>query len=177
MTTDPPPAFVSGILLAAGRSRRFGTQAPKQLFEIDAEPLVRRAARAALGSRLAELVVVLGHEAETVGAALEGLAVRRVLNPDFAAGQSTSVRRGLAERDPRARAAVFVPCDQPWLTGAVIDALLDAYFESHGPIVVPSWRGRRGSPVLFDHALFPELDALSGTSGGGRSSSGTLARW
>lgn len=166
MTASAPPPFVSGVLLAAGRSLRFDAQTPKQLFEIDGQPLVRRTAQTALRSRLAEIVVVLGHAAEEVQKALTGLAVRTVLNPDFATGQSTSVRWGLAALDPRAQAALFLPCDQPWLTAEVIDWLLDAYVATNGPIVSPTWEGRRGAPTLFDRSLFPELARLTGDTGG-----------
>ncbi len=157
---------VSGILLAAGPSTRLGGGLPKQLLSFAGEPLVRRAARAALASRLAEVVVVLGHESERVRGVLAGLPVRLVDNPDYPAGQSTSVKAGLLAVDPAAVAALVLPCDQPFLTAEVIDALLAAYHRTGGPILLPACEGRRGSPVLFDRTLFPELAAITGDSGG-----------
>ena len=87
-------ARVSAVLLAAGQSRRMGAD-NKLLLPIDGEPVVRRTARQLLGAGLEEVVVVLGHEADSVSGALDGLAVRAVVNPDYRDGQMTSVRAGL----------------------------------------------------------------------------------
>lgn len=157
---------VSGVLLAAGRSRRFGGSVPKQLALFHGEPLVRRAARTALAAGLAEVLAVTGWAGDEVAAALAGLPVRRVSNPAWAEGQSTSVRAGLAEVAPDTGAALFLPCDQPLLTAAVIDALIAAWRAGGGRIIVPVFRGRRGTPTLFDRALFAELAAVTGDEGG-----------
>jgi molybdenum cofactor cytidylyltransferase len=114
------------------------------------------------------VVVVLGHEAEAVGEALSGLAVRRVKNPAFERGQSTSVRAGLAALGAGRLAAMFLLADQPLLEAATIDRLIAAWEETGGPIVVPVDRGSWGSPVLFDRALFGELGELRGDAGGRR---------
>ena len=162
----PGKPSVSGIVLAAGVSTRMGGAVPKQLLELEGEPLVRRVAKAALASRLAEVVVVLGHRAPSVADALAGLEVRTVVNPDFRQGQSTSVRAGLAAISSDARAVVVMPADQPLLSPALIDRLLDAFAASAGRIVLPVCRGRRGAPVLFDRSLFFELEKLEGDTGG-----------
>ncbi|MDX1389331.1 MAG: nucleotidyltransferase family protein, partial [Acidobacteriota bacterium] len=157
---------VSGVVLAAGSSKRFGGDTPKQLLEIGAEPLVRRTVASALGANLSEVIVVVGHRGADVRAALDGLAARIVENPRFSEGQSTSVATGLRAVDPRARAAMFIPCDQPFLTVAVLDALIAAFDRTGGPIVVPQHGGRRGAPVTFARALFAELEAIEGDVGG-----------
>ncbi len=159
-------AGVGGVILAAGRSTRLGGERPKQLLEIGGEPLVRRIAGAALGSRLDEVVVVLGHRARAVGAVLGDLGVRTVENPDYADGQSTSVRAGLAALSPSVAAAMFLPVDQPLLTSDTIDRLIVAWRASDGSIAVPVSSGRRGSPVIFGRELFFELEALRGDTGG-----------
>lgn len=161
----PAPPFVSGVVLAAGRSQRFGGAA-KQLLELDGEPLVRRAVRQALASRLSEVLVVVGHQGRAVARAVADLEARVVENPAFARGQSSSVRIGLTAVSPGARAALFLPCDQPFLTAPVLDRLLDAYAATCGPIVLPSHGGRRGAPVLFDRSLFAELSQIEGDRGG-----------
>ena len=159
-------ATVSGIVLAAGASRRMDAGPPKQLRELSGEPLVRRVVKAALASRLGEVVVVLGHAAKEVAGALAGLEVPTVDNPDHRRGQSTSVRAGLAAIDPGAGAALFMPADQPLLSCRLIDRLIGTYRRDGGPIVVPTWEGRRGSPTLFDRSLFFELERLTGDTGG-----------
>lgn len=157
---------VSGVLLAAGGSSRFGGPLPKQLVGWRGEPLVRVVARRLLASRLADLVVVVGHRAEAVRQALEGLALRTVEARRWRDGQSASVRAGLEAIDGDAAAALFVPCDQPLLTPDLIDRLVARFAETGGPIVAPTHGGRRAAPVLFARALFPELARISGDSGG-----------
>ena len=164
---------MSGVVLAAGTSSRFGGGLVKQLLELGGRPLARWVVEAALGSRLAEVVVVLGHAAARVEAALDGLAVTTTLNPDYRRGQSTSVRAGLARVAPGARAALFMPADQPLLSSRLIDRLIDAYAAASRapddrPIVVPVEGARRGAPVLFDRGYFDPLAALDGDAGGRR---------
>lgn len=161
-----PQSRVAGVVLAAGRSDRFGPGRPKQLAEIGGEPMVRRVCRVALAARLAEVVVVTGYEAARVGRAVAGLKVRLADNPRWAAGQSTSVRAGLAALATGAEGALFIACDQPLLTAAVLDRLVDAFEATGGPIVVPTAGGERAAPVLFGRALFGELAAIRGDRGG-----------
>lgn len=161
----PEAPFVSGVVLAAGRSQRFGGAA-KQLLELGGEPLVHRAVRQALASRLSEVLVVVGHQGRAVARAVADLEARVVENPAFAQGQSSSVRVGLTAVSPDARAALFLPCDQPFLSAPVLDRLLDAYAATGGPIVLPVHGGRRGAPVLFDRSLFAELAQVEGDRGG-----------
>ena len=162
----PDSSAVSGVLLAAGLSRRFGAELPKQLCLIEGEPLVRRIARRALGSRLVELIVVVGHQAEPVSTALAGLPVRIVENPAYETGQASSVRAGLGVVDSGSEAALFMPVDQPNLSTAVIDGLIELFESTGGPIVLPTFEGERGAPVLFARSLFAELETLVGDSGG-----------
>jgi len=157
---------ISGVVLAAGLSRRFVAEHPKQLALFHGVPLVRRAVEAALGSRLDELIVVVGHAVDAVLAALADLDLRAVINPDFAAGQSTSVRQGLAHVSPSARGAMFLPCDQPLLSAALVDRLIEAHARHAASIVSPSFLGRHGTPVLWDRCFFPELASLRGDTGG-----------
>lgn len=158
--------FVSGIILAAGRSARLGGDRLKQLLVADGEALVRRVARAALGSRLAEVLVVVGHAAPAVRRALVGLPLVVVENPEPDRGQSSSVAVGLSSIHSRARAAMFLPADQPYLSARLIDRLIAAYGAAGKQIAVPTCAGRRGAPVLFDRSLFHELRALRGDTGG-----------
>lgn len=163
---DRSASTVAGVILAAGRSARLESDAPKQLLEIDGEPLVRRVARTALASRLAEVVVVLGHRSQEVGAVVTDLDLRRVVNPRYEDGQSTSLRAGLHALSPECRAALFVLADQPLLTAAAVDRLIAAWQYHDGSIVVPVCRGRRGAPVLFDRSFFDQLAELRGDAGG-----------
>lgn len=161
--------FVSGVILAAGESRRFGQLEPKQLLAFEGETLVRRMGRQARASSLRQVVLVVGYRTDEVERAVAGLELEVVRNPDYASGQSSSVRAGLQAVDPRAAGALFLPCDQPFLDAAVIDRLVSAFCAKGGgreTIVVPRHGQRRGAPVLFGRAHFDELARITGDEGG-----------
>ena len=164
MNTEEP--FVSGVLLAAGESKRLTGDRPKQLLLIDGEPLVRRVAKNVLASRLRELIVVVGFMADSVRPVLSDLEVNIVNNVEYAKGQSSSVKLGLRLVDSSACAALFIPADQPFLSSTLLDELISTYEGSGGPIVMPTYKGRRGAPLLFDRSLFPELASITGDEGG-----------
>lgn len=160
--TPSPP--VAAVILAAGGSTRMGEL--KQLLPIGGQPMVRRTAAAVCAAGLAQVVVVVGAQAEAVEAALDGLPLDLVRNPAWAEGMSTSLRAGLAALRPEIQAALVVLADQPYLTPAVLTALVERYRAGGAPIVAPVYRGRRGNPVLWDRALFAELAAAEGDRGG-----------
>ena len=155
--------MIAGIVLAAGRSSRLGR--PKQLLPVHGEPLIRHTLRRVLASSLDQVILVIGHEAEEVRAAVAGLPAECIFNPDAAAGQSTSVRTGLAALSPDVESAVFILGDQPGVDPKVIDALIDAWRASRAPVVAPRYEDRMGNPVLFDRRVFPELALLEGDTG------------
>ncbi len=155
---------VAIVLLAAGLSRRF--RSAKQLHPWQGRPLVRHMAATALASRADRVVVVTGAYRAEVEAALAGAAVELAHNPDFAQGQSTSVRRGLEAAPGSAAAILFLPVDMPFLETATLDLLIEAWHHRRPAAVAPLYAGQRGAPVLFDRRLFPELAELQGDQGG-----------
>lgn len=160
---------VGAVILAAGLGSRFRT-VPKMLAPYDGTPMVRRAAEAALASRAGPVIAVLGTQAEGVRAALAGLDLAFVENPDPAAGLSTSLRAGLAALPPGTEAAVVLLGDMPRIGSAHIDALIAAYAGAspRPSAVVPVSGGRRGNPVLLDlHRLADALAGLTGDRGAG----------
>ena len=154
---------VAAVVLAAGEGRRFG--GGKQLALWRGKPLLLHAVDAALASEAEPVVVVLGARAEACRAALGDRPVTVVVNRHWARGQSTSLKSGLAALPPRTGAAVFLLADQPRVSAAVVDALLERYRQTLAPVVWPEFEGRRGNPVLFDRRLFPEMMRLRGDVG------------
>jgi molybdenum cofactor cytidylyltransferase len=156
---------IAAVILAAGRSTRMG--GPNKLTaEISGKPLVRIVAEEVLASRARPVVVVTGHERERVEAALAGLNVQRVHNPDFAAGLSTSLKAGLAALPPEVDGAIVCLGDMPQVRAGLIDSLIAAFDPERGAlVVVPSIDGKRGNPVVWSRRFFPELMALEGDVG------------
>ena len=158
--------MIVGLILAAGRSARLGRS--KQLLPLDGVPILEHVLRRAARSRLDQIVLVLGHDAPAIEAAVEDHGQRVVINADYAAGQSTSLRAGLRAIDPNAAAVLVLLGDQPEIDPTAIDAVIDAYQRGCGSIVRPTYQGERGHPVLFDRALFPELAEMTGDAGARR---------
>jgi len=112
--------------------------------------MLQHAIDAAAAAGVDEIVVVLGHDAERIEAALRlpGRA-RIVVNPDFASGQASSLRAGLAATAPGTEAAVILLGDQPGVSPAAIRAVADAYGAARAPIVRSAYGGEPGHPVLL----------------------------
>jgi molybdenum cofactor cytidylyltransferase len=156
------------VVLAAGNASRFG--ALKQVLPWGDRPLVVHVVDQALACRDAgRVVVTLGAGMEDVSIALGGRPVHAVPVPDWAEGQSRSVRAGLRallaeERGPLG-AAFFLLADQPGVTPALLSALAQRHRETLAPAVAPRYRDRRGNPVLFDRSTFAEFARLQGDIG------------
>lgn len=153
---------VRGVILAAGLGRRMG--ALKQLLPLNGRPLLQYAIDAARTSDLVHVLLVLGHAHAEILADIDARGIDVVVNPDFAAGQSTSVRAGL-HHGPDADGVMFLLGDQPLIKPALINTLIDRFVAERPPAVVPAYRGRPGNPAVIGRALLDEVDALSGDTG------------
>ena len=165
---EPPalaPRRVAAVVLAAGRSTRMGGP-NKLLADIARRPLVRIAAEEALASRAKPVIVVTGHQREQVETALAGLPVQFVHNPEYADGLATSVRAGIAAVPADADGAIVCLGDMPQVDAGLIDRLIAAFDPDQGALVVmPTFEGRRGNPVLWSRRFFPDLTAIEGDVG------------
>ncbi|KAB2880175.1 MAG: nucleotidyltransferase family protein, partial [Pseudorhodoplanes sp.] len=156
---------VAAIVLAAGRSTRMGGP-NKLLAELRGRPLVRIAVEQALASPARPVIVVTGHQRAEIEAALRGLDVVLVHNPDYAEGLSTSLRAGLSAVAADADGALVLLADMPHVDAALITKLLAAFDPEKGTlVVVPTIAGKRGNPVLWSRRFFPDLMAIEGDVG------------
>jgi molybdenum cofactor cytidylyltransferase len=161
-------AHIACIILAAGRSTRMGL-ANKLLADIGGTPMVRRVAEAALASRARPVLVVTGHQAASVQAALAGLDIAIVDNPDYAIGLSSSLKAGIRAVPADCGGALVLLGDMPQIAAAHLDRLIAAFAAEQGTtIVFPTHLGRRGNPVLWPRAHFAEMLQLEGDAGAKR---------
>jgi molybdenum cofactor cytidylyltransferase len=149
---------VAAVVLAAGSSTRMGRN--KMLLDLDGRTVVRRAVEAAIDAGVDRVLVVLGHEAERVEAELHGLPFTRVLNTEYAQGVGTSLHRGIAHAAEDADAIVVILADMPFVSAAMIAAVIARYRESGAPLVVSRYGEVQAPPTLYDRALFAELLAV-----------------
>lgn len=151
------------ILLAAGASRRLGT--PKQLLEFEGEPLVRRAARAALTTHPAQALAVLGANAGAVFAAIADLDLERVDCPHWEEGLSASLGAGVGALTADIDGVLVVLCDQPALSAAHLQTLVAAWREAPARPAASAYAGVLGVPAILPRAWFADIFALTGDRG------------
>ena len=166
VSAPSPRREVAVVVLAAGQSRRMGRR-NKLLEVVDGEPMVRHAVRAAASAAGGRpVVVVTGHEREAVEAALVGFDIAFAHNPDYGAGLSTSLARGVAALRPGVEGAIVCLGDMPGVRAEHLERLRDAFDPGAGAaICVATRRGKRGNPVLFASRFFPEMCDVEGDVG------------
>ncbi len=149
---------VGAVLLAAGEGARLGRR-PKALLELGGVPLILRQLIALSGAGVDEVVVVLGHHADAIEAAIGSFPITLVHNPAPQDGQASSVRAGLRALSPRIDAVIVALADQPLIDAQDIVALIGAYkMRGDASMVVPRVQqdggaAEPGNPVMFDAAL------------------------
>ncbi len=133
-------------------STRMGAR-NKLLLPFNGKTLIERTVDTLMASGIDEIIVVVGHEAEAVKAALAGKEIRPVENPDYREGMGSSIRAGVAAVSAKARAIMICLADQPLLEPADLNRIISALDEANAAgktIVVPFYRGQRGNPVILD---------------------------
>lgn len=158
---------VAGVVLAAGGSSRMGR--PKQLIVHEGEPLVTRAAAAALEAGARPVIVVLGADADEIRPALTGLdGVIVVVNSEWETGLASSLTAGLraALQSDACTGVLVLLADQPLVSAALLRRLIDA-FHRGSRIVASGYDGEPGAPALFAREHAPALLGLTGDAGAG----------
>ena len=170
----------AAIILAAGSSSRMAGGRHKLLLPLDDRPVLAHVIDATLASQARPIIVVLGHRSDQVRSQINHYTIHHditlVENTHYLQGMSTSLRIGIQtlvtdgyRKDMpsyQVDSALIMLGDQPLITPRVIDTLVTTFRTAGTPIVAPLYKGKRGSPVLFDASLFPELIAVTGDEGG-----------
>lgn len=163
MSDEIPTPEHGAVVLAAGASTRLGR--PKQLIDVDGEPLLRRVTRWVIATQPRDAIVVLGHDADLIGAALDGLDVRKLRIADSASGMSASLRAGVEALDARCAGALIVLTDQAALSGAHLGALCAAWRAAPARAVASVYADVFGVPALLPRAWFEDIATLHGDVG------------
>ncbi len=159
-----PEGMVGAIVLAAGRSTRMGAE-HKLLADAGGKPVIAHVVDRLAAVGLPPPVVVLGHRADEVRAALGDRPATYVAAPDFAAGMSQSLRAGLAAAPADWSAVIVALGDMPMVDPATYAALAAA-LRDPVTVAVPTWRGKRGNPVGWGRGHWSALAAVTGDGGG-----------
>src|SRR5947208_9459737 len=159
--------MIAGLVLAAGESSRMG--ADKALLTYRGHTFIETIVRTLRHGGVTRIAVVLGHHADEIRRAVDLSDVLVVVNEAYRQGQTSSLQAGLRALDsregPSLEAIVFCLVDHPAVSAEVIQTLIATFRASGSPVVIPTYKGQRGHPVLIGHALFGELLALSPAAG------------
>ncbi len=154
---------IAALVLAAGLSARMAT--PKPLQSLGGKPLLAHVLDALRGSGVWETIVVLGAEADRIRREIPLLGERPIFHPDFREGMSSSIRAGMLAASPGADAFLIVLGDQPLVMASTIRALAARHGSAATKILVPTYRGVRGNPVLLPRSLAAEIASIRGDVG------------
>jgi len=157
---------VTGIVLAAGLSQRMGQ--PKQLLKLGSQTLLSQVMLNAIRSKLDQVIVVVSPQIEQQATQiLESLdkKVLIVVNTDPVRGISSSIKLGLEEVSEGARGVMVLLGDQPLVSTEVIDKLIDTFDLDPKKIIVPTYNGKDGNPVIFPAESIGDLRTISGDKG------------
>ena len=152
--------MIVAIVLSAGESSRMGS--PKALLPIKGKSFIEEIVSVLQATKVGKIIVVLGYNANDIAPKIRHLPVRTVVNEDYSKGQLSSLNVAIrsleAEKDAANIDGVLVHLvDHPYLRHALVDHMIDCFYESKKLIVVPRHGDKRGHPVIFSKQLFSEI--------------------
>lgn len=153
------------IILAAGSSSRLGL--PKQLLQHNNESLLRHSVETALSAHPAEVLVVLGFEADRMKHEVDDLPVRVVLNSSWQEGIASSIKKGIGSLPDQTGGALILLCDQPSVTTDLLQKLISSCTDER-PIAATAYNQTVGVPACYRRSIFGELLQLKGDGGAKR---------
>ncbi len=157
---------IGAVILAAGESKRMGF--PKQLIEICGEKLIRIVVKKVLNVGFGDIVVVLGHMAGDIARYMDDMTgIKIIVNPRYREGMSTSLIEGIKNLRRDIEAFMVILGDQPFVSKETMEKIIEAYYrmERKPLMVVPTYRGLRGNPVLISSRITEDIMSLRGDIG------------
>ncbi len=157
---------LSGIILAAGASRRMGSR-NKLLIPIDGQTAIERVVNVLIPWCQGGVLLVTGYEAGAVERVLTDLPVTLRFNPSWKRGMGSSLAAGAKALTGFGGDGVLVCLgDLPYLTPEMVEPVVRRFEAMKGrSIVAPQYQGRQGHPVLFPWSILPQLTRLDGDQG------------
>jgi molybdenum cofactor cytidylyltransferase len=151
--------MIAGLILAAGESRRMGRD--KALLTYHGRTFLETIIQNLRKSEIEQIAVVLGHHADQIRSAVNLSGVRVVVNPHYEDGQTSSLQIGLATLAAASPEAILLCLvDHPAISAEIILEIKERFESTRPPVIIPTFQGQRGHPVLISQAIVPELLAL-----------------
>jgi molybdenum cofactor cytidylyltransferase len=156
---------ITNIILAAGQSKRM-EETNKLLIKIGKKTMIDKIVDTSLKSSASDTIVVLGFESERVKESLSNKKILTINNKDYNKGQSTSLQCGISGLSEDCDAAVILLADMPNINYQLINKLIENYDpDSNNSIIIPTFNGKKGNPILIDREFFPDILSIKGDKG------------
>lgn len=147
--------MLAAVILSGGASRRMGS--PKALLSYQGRPFLEHLLDVTKHPKIAVRRVVLGADAEPIAKEINLSADEIVINDEWEKGQLSSIHAALRSLPPQTDGVLLLLIDHPLISSALVGELIEAFYNSRKPIVLPVYDGRRGHPLIFSSALYDEL--------------------
>jgi len=155
--------MISAILLAAGQSKRMNGE-NKLTKEIQGIPLIKLSVKNILASSINELIIVLGHQKEIIEKLIDkNEKIKFVFNKNFESGMASSIKTGLNNLSKKTEAFFICLGDMPMVNHDIYNLLIKS--KDNKEIIVPTYKGQQGNPVLFDKSMKEKVVDISGDVG------------
>ena len=155
--------MISAILLAAGQSKRMNG-VNKLTKEIQGIPLIKLSVKNILASSINELIIVLGHQKEIIEKLIDkNEKIKFVFNKDFENGMASSIKTGLNNLSEKTEAFFICLGDMPMVNHDIYNQLIKS--KGNKEIIVPTYKGQQGNPVLFNKSMKEKIMDITGDVG------------
>src|SRR5256714_8907534 len=147
--------MLAAVILSGGASSRMGS--PKALLPYQGRPFLEHLLEVTSHRNIGVRRVVLGAHAEPIAKAIQLKADEIVINEDWEKGQLSSVQAALRSLPPKTDGILLCLIDHPLISAMLVQELIEQFYKSKKPIVLPVYEGRRGHPVIFSSSLYDDL--------------------
>ena len=155
--------MISAILLAAGQSKRMNGE-NKLVKKIKATSVINHSVRNIMASSIDELIIVLGYQKEIIEKIIDkNKNIKFVFNKDFESGMASSIKTGLKNLSKKTESFFICMGDMPMVNKYILNLLIKS--KNNKEIIVPTYKGQQGNPVLFDKLMKEEIMNITGDVG------------
>jgi len=156
---------ITNIILAAGQSKRM-REMNKLLIKIDNQTMIEKIVDISLKSSANNTIVVLGYENDILQRILDNKKITTIVNKEYLKGQSSSLQLGISALPEDCDAALIMLGDMPNINSRLINQLIENYNPNDNKsIIIPTYKNKKGNPVLIDREFFPDILSIKGDKG------------